>query len=399
MRKAIHICIQQRQTLTKDTIVTSQIDQLQILINQIDGALSKAVSPLPWAAGGQISQQRQILQRVRDYLTGQLRSSASTQATALNQSETTQQIMQSLTQEINELRLTLLRPLQSEVTTLTQQRNALMREVRQLEAQLHSHALAQSHDPSALKSSQVEQLQTVHDRADQVLGTLDTTLRVVFDSLQQDIDAYQNSLSQGLAKLHDLGEEGEATFTALVSRLAQQLGREASFYLQSQPQALADSDLPFRPAPIPAPSISSPIVSTTSTFDPTTISLPYPGTELPISRAETPKRFLKESDSIHALTDLLEQLSRGQEPLSVAPIVPSPFTEATYSSEESLSSTPPQNSALDLQLDQSILSQLRDESQLEKEEQDESTSHPDLSQPQSSAPSIVKLSGMDDLFT
>ncbi|MCY7322824.1 MAG: hypothetical protein LH660_13730 [Phormidesmis sp. CAN_BIN36] len=372
--------------------MTSQIDQLQILINQIDGALSKAVSPLPWAASGQISQQRQLLQRVRDYLTGQLRSSAFAQATALNQSETNQQVVESLTQEVNELRLTLLRPLQSEVTTLTQQRNALMREVRQLEAQLHSHALDQSHDPSALKSSQVEQLQTVHDRADQVLGTLDATLRVVFDSLQQDIDAYQNSLSQGLAKIHSLGEEGEAMFTALVGRLAQQLGREASFYLQSQPQALADSESPFRPAPIPAPSISSPIVSTTSTFDPTTISLPYPGTELPTSRAETPKRLLKESDSIHALTDLLEQVSRGQEPFNVTPIVPSLLTEA------SLSSIHPQNAALDLQLDQNILSQLRDESQIEKEEQDESTSHPDLSQPSSAAP-IVKLDGMDDLFT
>lgn len=384
--------------------MTSQIDQLQILIDQIDGALSKAVSRLPWVAGGQISQQRQVLQQVRDYLMGQQRSSANfaqttQESTALNQSEANaQQVMQSLIEEMNELRSTLLKPLQTEVITLTQQRNALMREVRQLEAQIHSQALDRSHDSSSLKSSQVEQLQSVHDRADQVLGTLDTTLRVVFDSLQQDIDAYQDSLSQGLAKLHGLGEQGEAIFTALVSRLAQQLGREASSYLQSQPQALADSDLPFRPTQNPAPSISISAIASRATptaFDPTTISLPYPGTELPTSRAATPERFLNESDSIHTLTDLLDQVSCGtQEPLNIIPVVPSAIAQKSISDPSS------QNTGLDFQLDQSILSQLREESPLEREEQDGSASYSDASQPSSFvSPTVIELAEMDDLFT
>ncbi len=374
--------------------MTSQIDQLQTLIDQIDGALSKAVSRLPWAASGQLNQQRQVLRQVRDYLIGQQRSSVNfaqttQESAALNQSAAnTQQVMQSMTQEINELRSTLLRPLQSEVITLTQQRNALMREVGQLEAQIHSHALDRSYDPSALNSSQVEQLQTVHDRADQVLGTLDASLRVVFDSLQQDIDVYQASLSQGLAKLHGLGEQGEAMFTALISRLAQQLGREASAHLQSQPQALADSELPFRSTQQSVSSIGSPIAARVapSAFDPTKISLPYPGTELPTYRAETPEPLLNDSDSIHTLTDLLEQISRGtQEPLNVISVAPSAHTETTYTPEEDLLPTHP-----------SVQSE---ESQPEREEQDGSSSHSATSQSSSSAPpSVIKLAGMDDLF-
>ena len=382
--------------------MTSQTNQLQMLIDQIDSALSKAVSRLPWAASGQISQQRQLLQRVRDYLIGQSRSSAylaqiTQESATQNQPEANaQQVMQSLTQEINELRSTLLRPLQSEVTTLTQQRNTLMREVRQLEAQTRSYALAQSHDPSSLKSSQVEQLQTVHDRADQVLGTLDTTLRLVFDSLQQDIDVYQDSLSQGLAKLHDLGEEGEAMFSALVSRLVQQLGREASSYLQPQPQELAEGDLRFRSTQNPLSSISSSAIVSKpryTAFDPTTISLPYPGTELPTSRAETSELFLTESDSIHTLTDLLEQVNRGtQETLNIL-IVPSTAQKLTSDSSS-------QNADLDFQTDQSILSQLSEESLLEQDEQDGSASCSEMSQPLPSNPPVVpKLTGMDDLFT
>ena len=419
--------------------MTSQIDQLQILIDQIDGALNKAVSRLPWAAGGQISHQQQVLQQVRDYLVGQ-RSAVNLQQTqqsaALSQAGVNaQEVMQSLTQEVNELRSTLLRPLQSEVITLTQQRNALMREVRQLESQIHSHSLDRASDPSSLKSSQVEQLQSVHDRADQVLGTLDTTLRVVFDGLQQDIAAYQDSLSQGLIKLHGLGEQGEAMFAALVGRLAQQPGHEAPIDLPSQaPQEMADSELR-------SPLLLSPLVSSRAiaarVSDPTPISLPYPGTELSTPHAAEMPEFLNESDSIHALTDLLEQISEGtQEPLSVTPVMPPAIVQqpcshrksSTLSSLHPLSQSPDlsdstssrlvetvytpeeellpaclsyQDVGLDLQLDQSILTQLSEElSFLEREEQDGSSPRSArFRTPSSAPPSGGKLAGMDDLFT
>ncbi|MCY7272984.1 MAG: hypothetical protein LH702_04355 [Phormidesmis sp. CAN_BIN44] len=377
--------------------MTSQIDPIQTLIDHIDGTLSKTVSRLPWAASGQISQQRQVLQQVRDYLVRQRSLASSAQTTqksaALNQSEASaQEVMQSMIHEMNELRSTLLRPLQSEVITLTQQRNALMREVRQLEAHKQSQLLDQSSNLSDLTSSQVDQLQTVHDRADQVLGTLDTTLRVVFESLQQDIEAYQHSLSQGLDKLHGLGEQGETLVTALVSRLAQELGRGASSYLQAQ--EVASRDLPSQSTPTQAPSLISRAIApnlSQTVSDSTKVSLPYPGTELPPTQSS--EILFSESDSIHTLTDLLEQLTHETEDPSILAATP-------YIPEEDLLPQPlfPQNAALDLQLDQSILNQLSEElSRLE----DEGASSSHLTLPQSSSsipPNVVKLVGMDDLF-
>jgi len=387
------------KTLAKDAIVTSQIDPIQTLIDQIDGTLSKTVSRLPWATSRQISQQRQVLQQVRNYLVRQRSLASSAQTTqksaALNQSEASaQQVMQSMIHEMNELRSTLLRPLQSEVITLTQQRNALIREVRQLEAHKQSQLLDQSSNSSDLTSSQVDQLQTVQDRADQVLGTLDTTLRVVFESLQQDIEAYQHSLSQGLDKLHGLGEQGETLVTALVSRLAQELGRGASSCLQAQ--EVASRDMPFQPTQTQVSSVPSRAIApnlSQTVFDSTKISLPYPGTELP-SSSQSVETSLNESDSIHTLTDLLEQLTPETKEF------PNTLAATTYIPEEDLLPQPlsAQNAALDLQLDQSILYQLSEElSHLEREDQGASSSDLTLSQ-SSSLPDAVKLAGMDDLF-
>ncbi len=379
--------------------MTSQIDLIQTLIDQIDGTFSKTVSRLPWAASGQLSQQRQVLQQVRDYLVRQRSLAISAQTTqktaALNQSEAdAQQVMQSMIHEMNELRSTLLRPLQSEVITLTQQRNALRHEVRQLEAHKQSQLLDQSSNSPDLTSSQVDQLQNVNDRADQVLGTLDTTLRVIFESLQQDIEAYQNSLSQGLDKLHGLGEQviREALVTALVNRLAQELGRGASSYLQPE---VVSRNLPFQPTQTQvSPMISRAIVPNLSqtVFDSTKILLPYPGTELP-SNSQSAETFLNESDSIHTLTALLEQLTPETKESSKT------LAATTYIPEENLLPQPlsAQNAALDLQLDQSILHQLSEElSHLEREDQG-APSESTLSQ-FSSPPDAAKLADVDDLF-
>ncbi len=364
--------------------MTSQTDSIQALIDQIDGTLSKPVSRLPWVVNGQISQQRQVLQQVRDYLIGQRSLTSSAQTTpkpaVLGQSEANaQQVMQSMMREINELRSTLLRPLQSEVIILTQQRNALMHDVRQLEAHKQSQLL-QSSNASSLKSSQLDRLQEVHDRADQVLGSLDTTLRVVFESLQQDLEAYQASLSQGLDKLHGLGEQGEILLSALTNRLAQQLGHQAPSYLQAQ--EAASSDVPFQAPQTQASSVSRPTIApnrSQTVFDPTKISLPYPGTELP-SSSHSPEAFLQ-SDSIHTLTDLLEQLTDETKE------APNTLTEITLVQEEDLLPQPlsAQNAGLGFQLDQNSLNQLSEElSHLEQEEQDAPSSCSALSQSSSS---------------
>lgn len=97
---------------------------------------------------------------------------------------------------------------------------------------------------SLTPQERLEQLQRIQAQSDQLLLKLDTTLRVIFESLQRNMHTYEESLSRGLDKMHTLGHQGEAIFTALVNRLAQQLGREASNYLQASLQAVDWQALP-----------------------------------------------------------------------------------------------------------------------------------------------------------
>ncbi|NJN86053.1 MAG: hypothetical protein HC881_06715 [Leptolyngbyaceae cyanobacterium SL_7_1] len=81
--------------------------------------------------------------------------------------------------------------------------------------------------PTVLTPRQrLEHLQMLQAQSDQLLLKLDSTLQVIFESLQTNVQSYQDSLSQGLDKMHSMGQQGEAMFAALVNRLAQQLGRK-----------------------------------------------------------------------------------------------------------------------------------------------------------------------------
>lgn len=196
--------------------------------------------------------------------------------------ESAQQALQAVVQEMNYLRSNLLQPMRSDLDFLRQQRETLVQEIRQLEAQRQQHALPQqnqllmeflqaafrqmqenlsaqvaqiistlpaqasgaalpeglpdlsSNDLMALSPAQrLEQMQRVQTQSDQLLLKLDSSLRIIFNSLQQNVQTYQDSLEQGLSRMHNLGQQGEAMFSALVTRLAEQLGREASTFLQS----------------------------------------------------------------------------------------------------------------------------------------------------------------------
>jgi hypothetical protein len=58
--------------------------------------------------------------------------------------------------------------------------------------------------------SQAEHLQAVHQHLDQSLSSLDSTIRAVFSTLEQDIAAYQMSLTDNLRQLHGL-QSSQAT--------------------------------------------------------------------------------------------------------------------------------------------------------------------------------------------
>jgi hypothetical protein len=261
--------------------VTANQDQIQRLLTEVQEVLAQGNPRLPWGSAAQIARQRQVLEQIRTYLQEalfHLSQNPSNQA-----GKQVQDVMQAVIEEMNALRSTLLRPLHSEVATLMQQRTALTREIRQLEA--HRQLLEQSASTAVTPSSEklpVEKLQVVHDRADQVLTTLDTTLHVVCESLQNDLQAYQDSLAQGIDKLHSLGQQSEVMFAGMVGRLATQMGREASALSQesSEPAVLT-------PAPL---------------------AMPYAGTELTAKLRREPLQTIPSIDSITVLTELIDQL-------------------------------------------------------------------------------------------
>ncbi|NEO47769.1 MAG: hypothetical protein F6K55_28110, partial [Moorea sp. SIO4A3] len=82
----------------------------------------------------------------------------------------------------------------------------------------------------------IEQLQQLQKQSDQLIQNIDVNQRLTFETLQRDLQGYQQSLSQELEKMHSLGMQGEMLFAAFVNRLAQQLGREASSLWPSSQQ-------------------------------------------------------------------------------------------------------------------------------------------------------------------
>ena len=296
--------------------MTSEKDQIQTLIAEIETFLNKANARLPWDRFSEAEQQRQILAKTQRYLitlqqsmqaangwgpidpeTGALSPSGGAQDRPESTSaESAQQVLQAVLQEMQYLRANLLQPLRLEVDTLQQKRQSLQQEVHQLESQrLQTEANSSQSDPSQLlseflqifmdrlqsslseqiaqaltklkrdsennllleeflegdvtaadqprlhPSQRLDQLRTVQAQSDQLLLKLDSTLKVVFETLQNNIHSYQESLSQGLSKMHGLGQQGEAIVTALITHLAQQLGRETTIYLDS---GLDSSGLP-----------------------------------------------------------------------------------------------------------------------------------------------------------
>ena len=62
-------------------------------------------------------------------------------------------------------------------------------------------------------------------QSDQLMLGLDQSLRTVFDTLQQSLYTYQDSLNQGLNQMHTLGRQGELVVSALVNHLGQKINQ------------------------------------------------------------------------------------------------------------------------------------------------------------------------------
>jgi hypothetical protein len=243
------------------------------------------------------------------FSTGQVLDQTSGQASA----ESAQQVLQAVLQEMNYWRANMLQPLRTEIDSLQRQRELLSLEVQQLEGrrqalgqtlsgasgvqnqqlmeflqaamgqmqanlsaqvtQMIANLPEQSSLPPAIQlgqaalpaaDRQIAQTQFMQAQSDQLMLKLDSTLQIIFESLNRNIQTYQESMEQGLGRMHHLGEQGEAMFTFLVNRLSQQLGREATSFLQSGADLSNQAQIQAQPA---APSSSPRLTGSSSSPD------------------------------------------------------------------------------------------------------------------------------------
>lgn len=264
-------------------------EHIQNLIAEIDQVLQRTNPRLPWVMSGEVAQQRQILARVRDFLVtlqqtlpgqpGQpldgvnalaaqmtmgIQSGQGLPAVGLPADVTPYQMMQMILQEVSYIRANLAaapltQPAQNQSQLTAELLQILMSRLQenlsqQIAQTLETLRQSSSHNSPAMLTgrlplgsphTQYDQLQNLRSRSDQMLVNLDSTLNVVFESLQRNIQAYQEALSQGLERMYNMGQQSESTFKVLIEQLAQQLKQEAASYL------LSPSAAELAPAPPP----------------------------------------------------------------------------------------------------------------------------------------------------
>ncbi|PSR13181.1 hypothetical protein C8255_25630, partial [filamentous cyanobacterium CCP3] len=281
-----------------------QQDELEALVAEIDSILGEAAPRLPWVMSNDANQ-RQLLARARAYLAELKAGSTPADSSGLPYDPTaaaSSQVLKALLQEMQYLRgqtMQILDPLRNEVATLRQQRELLLQEVQQLQQKLsqidqgaalyqlppsweaalqqmahqlethlsnqvnqsvhrletataNAYGLLEGGEPNPdaaglTPAQRLEFLKQMQAQSDQVMRGLDQSLRSVFETLQQSIYSYQNSLNQGLNQMHTLGQQGELMFSALVNHLGQQINQETLAYLESGqrrelPQPSLDAD-------------------------------------------------------------------------------------------------------------------------------------------------------------
>lgn len=114
-----------------------------------------------------------------------------------------------------------------------------------------------------------EKMQLLQQKSDQLLLTIDSNQRIIFETLQRHLQTYQQSLTEKLAGMYQLGMQTEVVFTSLVQQLVQQMELELAARQQAASQILAGQTT----NPEVTPGESSPSASPVSAIDNALIGL------------------------------------------------------------------------------------------------------------------------------
>ncbi len=282
--------------------MTEQLDSMQQLLIEVKQALREPSPPL-WAIYRHATAQRQLLVRVQEVLGLLVSRSAVLSASPVS--------LAGISQDLQQLRGTLLVPLQQEVQQLGQKRSALQAEIADLERQLAA-AQNQLNSTQRVGNSSVNlsanplvnpslasidisesEAQIIHDRATQLIGQLDSTIQLSFRALDQDVQTYRIALTRQLEQLYDLGQRSES----VIATLLQQVIDEAQQAAQRYAAAVGSAQLPV-PAPL---MVMEPIASQTESLEGSgSLGSLFP----PVTSSASPAAV----DEIRTLTELLRSL-------------------------------------------------------------------------------------------
>ncbi len=257
------------------------------MISEVDRVLRQTRSRKFWTIFTSHRLQRQALEQCRNFLVMQQRPTPPSAQTALQLIPTTNpaavgRAETHLALELQRLRQEVMNPLRADMAAFGNQRTALQEEVQALmfqKAQLvadcetlrlnltqtiptaSQKAASQAH---SLDEAELARLQSLRERTDFLLTSMDSSLQLVFGSMQKNVEVYQTTLHAGLDRMHHLGYQGEVLFSTLVNRLAQQVGRDMAIVLPERAVDLeadsalssseSSSDSQMASTPLPAPS-------------------------------------------------------------------------------------------------------------------------------------------------
>ncbi len=281
--------------------MTYSSDPIQSILNDLDRTLRQTERWTLWTLFTRFSQQRHMLERVRNFLILQSQQQPSTPAskpqppahTTSPSPSRPRPLPPPLHSESIKLELT---ALNAQRDALNAQRDALREEIKFLEQRktqylqdqavmeqssftqaisppllnlqsshnLSDHSILSHLSNPGLTPEHLEQLKALHDRTDFLLSSMDSSLQLAFTSMQKNVEVYQTTLHQGLDRMHNLGYQGEVFLSALVNQLAQQLGRELSTHPISIPDTtqMTFTPPPEIPSQIPTPPPETAVFST-----------------------------------------------------------------------------------------------------------------------------------------
>jgi drug/metabolite transporter (DMT)-like permease len=174
--------------------------------------------------------------------------------------ESTQEVLDTMTNELERLRIELVAQLRQDLDRLQGDKSRLIQEITDLQGQ-RQQVLSQQQELvqqfSSVLVAQVQEIlsQRLHQLLDstkasregvlpeersmglgsptdyndysenayKIIAALDNTLRSTFRSLQQDLNSYQSSLSQQIGQMYSLEQQGETIIESLVDRLRQEV--------------------------------------------------------------------------------------------------------------------------------------------------------------------------------